>query len=56
MSQIEFYEELRQATSPSRLVRYFTLRPGIDDLEAFSLYLWIWHCAKAYILSFRGLK
>ena len=40
MSQVEFYEELRQATSPSRLVRYFTLRPGIDDLEAFSLYLW----------------
>ena len=40
MSQVEFYGELRRATSSSRLIRYFALRPGIDDLEAFSLYLW----------------
>ena len=40
MSQVEFYSELRGASSHARLTRYFTHTSGMDDLEAFSLYLW----------------
>ena len=56
MSQVEFYGELRQATSPSRLMRYFALKPEITDLEAFSLYLWNMSLCESLYPALQGVE
>ena len=40
MNQADYFNELRRATSNSRLQRYFAHSPETDSLQAFGNYLW----------------
>ena len=56
MSQAEYFNELRRATSNRRLLRYFAQSPGIDDLQAFGAYLWNMALCESLYPALQGVE